>query len=387
MTVVAGAAGDGFEDVSGGGEAGFDADECGVDGAGDDAAHAGDEGGVRLHGDDAGGGADDVDDVADAAAGADGVPVCVEGADGDGDAGLEAELFGPLGGEMAGEVIGGEIVSWRAFRGCRRRGDRRQERKACGGRPPHLGFHIHLWPMAQALRLTSAGVVMPARVAATMSQCSKAEAKLGAFLGVVAKPVEELGEAPLVRVDAAAPVDGFELLLVGEGGDLLRFVLGAVVAPEIVVVERLHVGIDGDDAGAGGIEGDGRDVCACDVCLREDVAGGPGEGVHLVVVRLRCLVGVLAIALEGVFGDSGSEASAGAVEERDSDAKRSEINPCHDGHTQVPPRAVAPRLHAYLVTGMKRLRLRDRLVSCQTRNNFSIDTYFSVPVDFLGLTT
>ena len=70
--------------------------------------------GIRLtsvaHGDDAGGGADDVDDVAFAAAGADGVPVRVERADGDGDAGAQAELRGPLGREMAGDVVGGEVL-------------------------------------------------------------------------------------------------------------------------------------------------------------------------------------------------------------------------------------------------------------------------------------
>ena len=27
-------------------------------------------------------------------------------------------------------------------------------RNSSGGRPPHLGFHIHLWPMAQTLRLS-----------------------------------------------------------------------------------------------------------------------------------------------------------------------------------------------------------------------------------------
>ena len=58
------------------------------------------------------------------------------------------------------------------------------ERNCCGGRPSHLGLHIHLWPMAQALRLTSAGEVMPQRVAATMSQCSKAEANCSRLSGL-----------------------------------------------------------------------------------------------------------------------------------------------------------------------------------------------------------
>ena len=135
------------------------------------------------------------------------------------------------------------------------------ERKDCGGRPPHLGFHIHLWPMAQTLRLTLAGSVTPHSVAATMSQCSKAEAKLVAFVGIVAQPVEEFGEAPLVRVDAAAPLDGFEVFGDGRVAVIcLGFGVGAMIAPEVVVVEGLQVGVDGDDAGAGGVERDGGDV-------------------------------------------------------------------------------------------------------------------------------
>ena len=105
-TVVCGAAGDGFEDVAGGGESGFDAGAGGVDGAGDDAADSGDEIRVIADGDDAGGGADYVDDIAQANAGADGIPVGIEGAGGDGDAGAEAELRGPFGREASGDAIG-----------------------------------------------------------------------------------------------------------------------------------------------------------------------------------------------------------------------------------------------------------------------------------------
>ena len=70
--------------------------------------------------------------------------------------------------------------------------------------------------MAQTLRFTSFGSVMPQSVAATMSQCSKALAKPAALVRVVAQPVQQLGEAPLVRIDAAAPFDRFEMLGVRE---------------------------------------------------------------------------------------------------------------------------------------------------------------------------
>ena len=56
------------------------------------AADAGNQSRLTAHGDDAGGCADDVDDIALAAACAQRIPVRIECADGDGDAGLEAEL-------------------------------------------------------------------------------------------------------------------------------------------------------------------------------------------------------------------------------------------------------------------------------------------------------
>src|SRR5262249_4120508 len=77
--------------------------------------------------------------------------------------------------------------------------------------------------------------------------------------GVAAEPAEELGDAPLAGVDAAAPVDGLELGGMGGIGDLSGFLPGAVVAPEVVVVDGVELGIDRDDGGAGGVEGDGFD--------------------------------------------------------------------------------------------------------------------------------
>ncbi len=165
--------------------------------------------------------------------------------------------------------------------------------------------------------------------------------------------MEEFGEAPLVGVDAAAPVDGFELLGMGELGDLLGLVLGAMVAPEIVVVQRLHVGADGDDARSCGVEGDSFDGGGIDAGLRDDVAGGAGERVHLVVVGLGGLVWVLAIALEGVLGDGGAEAAMVAVEERHANAEGSKVYTGDDGHfADLSREFEAMPCLAYLATGV-----------------------------------
>ncbi len=113
--------------------------------------------------------------------------------------------------------------------------------------------------MAQTLRFTWLGVGDAAERGGDHVAVLEGGGKLRALVRIVAEPVQQLGKAPLVRIDAAAPLDGFEILLVGEGGDLLRFGFGAMIAPQVVVAERLHVRVDGHDAGAGGVEGDGLD--------------------------------------------------------------------------------------------------------------------------------
>ena len=50
-------------------------------------------------------------------------------------------------------------------------------------------------------------------------------------------------------------------------GDLGGFVLGAMIAPEVIVVEGRHVGVDGNDGGAGGVDGDGQDLVPDDAGL------------------------------------------------------------------------------------------------------------------------
>ena len=85
--------------------------------------------------------------------------------------------------------------------------------------------------MAQMLRGTSAG----ARDAAQGGDDHVAIFERGdearALFRIVAQPVQKLGETPLGGVDAAAPVDGFELLPVRGSGNLLRLAPGAMIAP------------------------------------------------------------------------------------------------------------------------------------------------------------
>ena len=156
--------------------------------------------------------------------------------------------------------------------------------------------------MAQMLRFTSLGSVMPQSVAATMSQCSKALANSTALLRIVAQPVQQLGESPLMGVDPAAPLDRFQLFAVGELGNLLRLALGAMVAPQIVVIERLHACVDRHHARAGGIERDGLDLLARNSRLGQHRPHGADQRIHLILMRLGGEIRVFPLTLQRIFG-------------------------------------------------------------------------------------
>ena len=73
-----------------------------------------------------------------------------------------------------------------------------------------MRFHIHLWPMAQTLRVTCGGIGDAAECGGDHVAMFEGGGEARALGGIVAQPVEQFGEAPLAGVDAAAPVDGCE---------------------------------------------------------------------------------------------------------------------------------------------------------------------------------
>jgi len=70
----------------------------------------------------------------------------------------------------------------------------------------------------------------------------------------------------------------------GSFGDLGRFAFGAMIAPQVIRTERLHVFADGNYGGTGGIEGDSPDLIAANGGLFQRFARGGGEGAHVIVV-------------------------------------------------------------------------------------------------------
>jgi hypothetical protein len=326
-----GAAGDGFEDVADGGESGFDAVVIGVNGAVHDAADAGDQAGIPGDGHDAGGGADDIDDVTFADVGADGVPMGVEGAGGDRDAGAEAKFRGPFGAEVAGDGVGPAVLAVQFVANAGEEGIDAGEEflggEAAEGVVPHP-FVAHGADAAGG----EGRVGDAAEGGGDQVAVFEGGGHPGALVRVMAEPVEEFGEAPFGGIDAATPGEGFEAGGAAVGGDFGGFAVGAVVAPEVIVADGLEVFVHGDDGGASGIESEGLDIGAGDACLGEGGEHGLGESAEVVGVGLGGVVGVFALAVDGVLGRGGGEAAAFTVDERDAHALGSEIDSCDDSH-------------------------------------------------------
>ena len=61
------------------------------------------------------------------------------------------------------------------------------------------------------------------------------------------KPVQKLREAPLGRVHTTAPLNRLQTFTVSGFRDLRGFAFGAMVAPQIIFVQRLQVLVDGNN--------------------------------------------------------------------------------------------------------------------------------------------
>src|SRR6266849_1861664 len=152
---------------------------------------------------------------------------------------------------------------------------------------------------------------------------------------IIAQPVEQLGKAPLGGIRSATPIDRLKVLAAGGFGDQRGFAPRAMVAPQIIFIERLKVCVCGNDAGAGGVDGEGGNLVAGDTCGGSGFASSLGEGAHVVVVALRGVVRVIFLAMQRILGDSGAETSALRVDDGDAYAQGAEICARYDGHEMV----------------------------------------------------
>src|SRR6185369_2958607 len=83
------------------------------------------------------------------------------------------------------------------------------------------------------------------------------------------------------------------------------------------------------------IESDRLDLATGDAGFLDRLAGGGGQGTHVVFVRLGGVFRVFALAVQGIFGDRGPQQPAFAIHDRDADAESSEVNSSHNRHQQA----------------------------------------------------
>ena len=119
-------------------------------------------------------------------------------------------------------------------------------------------------------------------------------------------------------------------------GDLLGLRKGTMIAPEVILVQRFEALAHRNHAGAGGVERNGRDVAAADAGALEHIAGGGGQGRHLVGMGLGGKVRIFAAAMQRVRGRGGSDRAFFAVNKSDANAQCAEVNAGYDGHGMAP---------------------------------------------------
>jgi hypothetical protein len=105
-----------------------------------------------------------------------------------------------------------------------------------------------------------------------------------------------------------------------------------MIAPQVVVVERLHRRIDRNYAGPCRVECDGGDVLSVDVVLFNHQAHRANQGLHLVCMRLRGIVRIVSTASQWIFGRGRPQPAARAVEQGHSYAQGSEVDARNNGH-------------------------------------------------------
>jgi hypothetical protein len=118
--------------------------------------------------------------------------------------------------------------------------------------------------------------------------------------------------------------------------DLCCLTLGPMIAPQVVLAERLQVFANCNHGGTGSIDSNGLYLVARDTGFLHGLPSGGGQSAHMVFVRLGGVFGVFALAVQRIFGDGGFQQAALAVNDRDADAQRPEVDSSHNGHYQAP---------------------------------------------------
>ena len=155
--------------------------------------------------------------------------------------------------------------------------------------------------------------------------------ELVALIRIVAQPVQKLGKTPFGGVGSAAPLNGQQTGLMRFVCNFSCFTPGTVVTPEIVIIQRLQILADRNDAGPGGIQRQGLNGRTRNTSRLNCALNRKRQCRHVVFVALSGEIRIFAFAVKRIFGDTRAQPALFAVEDRNADAESSEINSGDDG--------------------------------------------------------
>ena len=99
-----------------------------------------------------------------------------------------------------------------------------------------------------------------------------------------------------------------------------------MIAPKVVVIERLKVFPNGNYRGTRRVQRDGANLVAGHPGFFHSLSRGRGQRFHVIRMRLRGKLGILPFAMERVLGKGGGQQAAFAIHQRNTHAQSPEVN-------------------------------------------------------------
>src|SRR5215470_13030919 len=281
-----------------------------------------------------------VDHVVGAATGTDRIPVGVECTNGDRNPRLQSKFFRPERRELTRNLLGsGELAVEFLTHPSEQNidlGEKRLRRQASEiGIPQPFVAHgadtaFYLFWIGDSAQSGGYHIAV-----------FKCRSEVCALCRIVAKPMQQLGNTPLRGVHTTALLDGFQLLAMGGFRDFRGLAFSTMVAPQVVLAERLQVFVDGNDGRSGGIESNRLDLVPGNTGLLYGLTRGLGQSTHVIFMGLGRVLGILPFAMEWIIDDGRSQQAAFAIDDRNAHTQGSEINTRHDRHWNDLPRTSA----------------------------------------------
>ncbi len=159
--------------------------------------------------------------------------------------------------------------------------------------------------------------------------------KLVALLRIVPQPVQQLRESPLVRINTTTPIDPLESQLMRLLRNLLRFGKCAMIAPQVIFVQRLEVLAHWNHARSGRVERNCRNIGAIHTRALQHFARCRRQRRHLVSVSLRCIIRVFPLAVQRIRSRCRPNRAFLAVNKGYANTQCAKVDTSHNRHLNL----------------------------------------------------